>query len=236
MASLLALPLHHVGAPPRPITYKEVTYEGKEYVVCYIEAITGSQSFVIDKTSLPLLTTYPSWHITAGNYISTTVIVDGKRKSLYLHNLIMGKLTFDGKGQQMTVDHINRIGFDNRLENLRIISQSEQNINQSKKARRIELPDDCGVHADDIPRHVWYVKASGAHGDRFAIEFKTEGILWRTTSSKSVSLIDKLELAKAKLAEFYSIYPYLNQENPEIISLYTSLLNSFNRILCLAAD
>lgn len=235
MTSILPLVPSVTGAPPKPILYKEVTYNDKEYVVCFVETATGCQPFIIDKEKLPLLLAYPSWHVTAGAYISTSVIVDGKKKSLYLHNLVMGKLTFGGKGQTSSVDHINRIGFDNRLENLRVISQTEQNLNQSKKPRSITLPEGCGIEPDSIPRHIWYVKASGGHGDRFAIEFKIEGILWRTTSSKTVTLLDKLESAKAKLLEFYSIYPYLNPDNPEVVGLYTSLVNSYNEIIAAAS-
>jgi dTDP-D-glucose 4,6-dehydratase len=147
----------------------------------------------------------------------------------------MGKLTFAGKGQTSTVDHVNRIGFDNRIENLRVISQTEQNLNQSKKLRSIVLPEGCGIEPDSIPRHIWYVKASGGHGDRFAIEFKTEELLWRTTSSKTVPLTEKLEAAKAKLLEFYAVYPYLNPDNPEVVALHTSLRNSFTAIVALAS-
>lgn len=235
MTSLLSLTPRTVGAPPRPILYKEVSFSGKEYVVCFVETTGGNQPFVIDKEKLPLLMSYPSWHVAAGEYIATSVTIEGKKKSLYLHNLVMGKLTFDGKGQTSSVDHINRIGFDNRLENLRIVSQTEQNLNQSKKPRSITLPEGCGIEPDSIPRHIWYVKASGGHGDRFAIEFKTEGLLWRTTSSKTVPLIEKLETAKAKLLEFYAVYPYLNPDNPEIVVLHTSLLNSYSAIVTLAS-
>ena len=47
----------------------------------------------------------------------------------------MGKLTFNGKGQTNSIDHINRIPRDNRLENLRELSQTQQNYNQSKRER-----------------------------------------------------------------------------------------------------
>jgi hypothetical protein len=68
----------------------------------------------------------------------------------------------------------------------------------------------CGLTPADIPRHIWYVQANGYHRDRFAIEFKTEKVLWKSTSSKLVSLKEKLEAAKTKLAELYLEYPHLD--------------------------
>lgn len=146
----------------------------------------------------------------------------------------MNKLTWGGKGQTETVDHINRIGFDNRKSNLRIVSQTEQNLNQRKKPRLVALPADCGITPADIPRHIWYVRPNGLHGDRFAIEFKTEGIKWRTTSSKSIPLKQKLEEAKTKLSEFYTIYPYLDPENTEIVAQHNELFDSYVEIISIA--
>ena len=71
----------------------------------------------------------------------------------------MNKLTFEGKGQQHSVDHINRVGRDNRKENLRMAtSQSAQNFNTKKRERKIELPEDCDITPDMIPRNIWYMK------------------------------------------------------------------------------
>lgn len=143
----------------------------------------------------------------------------------------MNRDAFQGKGQTDSIDHINRIGFDNRKENLRHVSQSEQNINQKQKKRKVVLPDGCGLSPEDIPRHIWYVKANGGHGDRFAIEFKTEGITWKTTSSKGVSIQAKLEEAKQKLVSFYQTYPYLNPElNEERVNI---LKGSYEQIVAL---
>ena len=52
--------------------------------------------------------------------------------------------TFNGKGQHHSIDHINRIGRDNRKVNLRELTQSHQNINQSKRDREVKLPDGIG--------------------------------------------------------------------------------------------
>jgi hypothetical protein len=79
----------------------------------------------------------------------------------------------------------------------------------------VELPPLCGLKPDQIPKHIWYVQANGYHRDRFAIEFKTEGILWKSTSSKEVSLQEKLDQAKARLADLYEIYPHLDPKKEE---------------------
>jgi hypothetical protein len=222
--------LTHLGRPANPIEYRFVTYNSKEYCIGMIEYKGTYVSFLIDKEEYETVCQY-SWHVSANNYISTTVDHNGKRKALYLHNLVMKRDAFLGKGQIESIDHINRIGLDNRKENLRYVSQSEQNINQKQKSRAVILPEGCGLSPDDIPRHIWYVKANGGHGDRFAIEFKTEGIIWKTTSSKRVSIQTKLAAAKEKLTEFYQQYPYLN---PELNMEYLNTLNaSYEAILSL---
>jgi hypothetical protein len=215
------------GRPGNEILYTEVSYNEKMYVVGKLDSIKAEKHFIIDKDDFGRVSQY-SWHITNG-YISTTVVHNGKRKPLYLHNLVMDRNAFNGKGQTESVDHINRKGCDNRKENLRLITQTEQNINQVKKKRSVILPSTCGIEPEEIPRHIWYVRANGLHGDRFAIEFKTEGIVWKTTSSKKVSLADKLAQAKEKLGELYDLYPHLNPQVAESESV--ALLESYGAIL-----
>lgn len=200
-----------LGRRPLEVTYSNVHYNDKEYVVCSIYHNDTIIKTVIDKEDLEEVKKY-SWHVSGRYYIGTNINIDGKIKELYLHNFVMNVELFGGKGQKTTVDHINRNGFDNRKENLRIISQSLQNINQKKKERKITLPENVGINVNDIPKHIYYSKPNGAHGDRFVIEFKSEKIVWKGTSSKTVSLIDKLKQAKEKLNEFYNIYPYLHPD------------------------
>lgn len=197
------------GRKPIPIDYKNVDYNGKEYTIGTVLHNTSSLKFIIDREDSERIKTR-NWHaVTNGKYIGCSVVIDGKKKVLYLHNVIMNRLTFDGKGSTETVDHINRIGLDNRKENLRIVSQTEQNLNQTTKKRKCTLPEDCDISLEDIPKHVWYIKANGLHGDRFGIDLKTEGIKWKTSSSKLLPLSEKLKQAREKLEELYITYPYL---------------------------
>lgn len=229
-------PRVRIGRPPGIIDYKFVSYNNNDYVVGTIQHNGEDIKFVFDKDVYEKINER-SWHVSSGVYIGSTFYTEDEvknKKELYIHNLIMGRLDFPGKGATETVDHINRNGFDNRKENLRIISQSQQNMNQTKRERNITLPEGCGIDPVDIPRHIWYIKAHGAHGDRFAIEFKTENLCWKSTSSKKVSLSKKLEEAKAKLQELYAQYPHLNPFNAEKIQKEQSLADSFHEIIEMA--
>ena len=221
------------GRPPREVIYKDVSYKDKTYIVGHVSSKGDIVHFIIDEEDYDEVSKY-SWHVTAKNYISTSYNHDDKHKTLYLHNLIMKRDAFLGKGQVESVDHINRNGFDNRKENLRLISQSEQNINQATKKRSVILPEGCPLKPEDIPRHIWYVRKNGLHGDRFAIEFKTEGIIWKTTSSNKVSIHDKLKQAKEKLVELYEIYPHLNPENSQ--TGFEEGVECYNEIISLIGE
>jgi hypothetical protein len=218
------------GRPAGLITYTTVVYNTYEYVVGSLVSKGKPVNFVFDKEDFDKIKD-KSWHLTTDTYISHGVTVDGKRKALYLHNLVMDRLEHTGKGSTESIDHINRNGLDNRKENLRLITQTEQNLNQKRKGRTIELPPDSGVKVEEIPKHIWYIKANGHHGDRFGIDLKTEDIKWKTTSAKNVSLQDKLQAAKDQLKTYYALYPYLNPEHDETALLRDALAHSYDEII-----
>ena len=177
--------------------------------------------FVFDAADLPAVKEH-KWHYASNTYIATSVKIDdisgNKKRELYLHSFLMKP------GPTQTVQHISKNGLDNRRENLRLLSDSEAATGHAKKKRNVELPPLCGIRPDEIPKHIWYVQANGYHRDRFAIEFKTEGILWKSTSSKDVSLQEKLGQAKAKLEELYQVYPHLDptREDQQVAALNES--------------
>jgi len=185
------------GKKARPVEYIDVG----DHVECGVLFKGEPRKFLIDKDDLEKVQTR-QWYVCVGGlYIGTHVNISGTRKVLYLHNFVMNRLTFPGKGTTESVDHINRNGLDNRKSNLWIVSQSIQNTNQRSKARRSELPEGCGITLEELPKHVWYIKASGAHGDRFGIDIKTRNIKWKSSSSKALTLRQKLEEAIHKLKE-----------------------------------
>jgi hypothetical protein len=226
-------PSGKTGRPANDILYINVSYYGKHYTIMKIKRNDTYVKALIDTEDIPKIKDF-SWHYIATGYIGHTIEVDDKRKELYLHNFVMNLLDFPGKGAKESVDHINRNGLDNRKENLRIITQSAQNINQKQKERHIELPADSGININDIPKHVWYIKPNGAHGERFGIDLKTEKIKWKTTSAKNVSLKDKLQSAKNQLQIYYQQFPYLNPSNEDKNKEIEELSKSYEEIVKLA--
>ena len=221
-----------VGKPANDIIYIHVVYHGKEYTILKIKHNELYVKAVIDTVDVAKIKDY-SWHYIANGYVSHTIPVDNTRRELYLHNMVMGRIGFSGKGSKESIDHISRNGLDNRKENLRLITQSAQNINQKQKERRVELPDGLGITIDDIPKHIWYIKANGSHGDRFGIDLKTEKIKWKSTSSKNVSLQDKLKSAKEQLQLYYQQFPYLNPQNENTNKEIEILSKSYEEIVSL---
>jgi hypothetical protein len=119
-----------------------------------------------------------------------------------------------------------------------VTSQSAQNFNTKKRERKVDLPEDCGITPDMIPRNVWYIHPNGKHGDGFCIEIKgvqslNEGrYTWKSTRSTKISLKVKLQETILKLEE-------IKKNNPELEELSdlgneerrNELINSFNAIL-----
>ena len=60
-------------------------------------------------------------------YAKTYIYVDGQRKTIKMHRMIMSNF---GLKDGQIVDHINGNGLDNRRENLRIVTSSENSLNR----------------------------------------------------------------------------------------------------------
>jgi hypothetical protein len=219
--------------------YKNVEYNGKQYIVGYTPFKNDHILFVFDADDKDKVVKHRWYYRTDGGYIGGAFHFDNDIIKVWsLHNVVMNKLTHDGKGQQHTVDHINRIGRDNRKENLRILTQSAQNFNQKKRDRKIKLPEDCNITADMIPKNVWYVKARGGHGDGFCIEIKGVSTLgngsysWNSTRSTNVALDIKLQESILKLKKLKDECPELQQIDDMTNEIrLRELSESFNAIL-----
>jgi hypothetical protein len=152
---------------------------------------------------------------------------DGKK--LYLHQILTGFYGNKNNGKKLSIDHINQDKLDNRDENLRIVSQSIQNCNKKKQARKKtaqKLPDE--LSDDMIPKYVYYAneiikKNNGTEYKRefFRIEKHPNLVKksWSTTKSIKISILEKLKQAKKKLNELDGIEDYNEYKLPKYITM-----------------
>lgn len=216
---------------------KTVEYNGKKYLVGETNGRKKNTIFVFDY-KFKNIAPYINFNSNIQDYIVSQKRYKKISTKLSLHNLVMNHLKFRGD-VGYTVDHINRIETDNRLENLRFATHSEQNHNQKMKERKNTLPKNCGVLHTELPRCVSYKKANGS--DFFSLVFKNfpgVGKIEKCSTKKSKkSTKYKFEDIKGLLRHLKSKYPdgfrkmHIESEKSENI---INLENDYYEILKLA--
>ncbi len=150
-----------------------------------------------------------NWIYSSNGLIYCYHTLNNLTKKVYLHELVL-LLNNRNNNQNSNIIHINKMGLDNRRENLAYdIYDKEYGKNLNKKQRTLKLPYNSNIDKDKIPTFIWYMKGDETHGDRFIV--KINDYTWKTTSSKQVSLKYKLEEAKMYMR-------YLLKNNPNLLN------------------
>ena len=114
---------------------------------------------LIDKLSIDKIVQMKRcWFTSKNGYIS---IKDDSDNQMYLHAFLMNHYGHGKTQGNLSVDHINQNKLDNRLSNLRLATQSEQNVNKiynkfEESIYNKERPPD--MKDIRLPRHVDYRK------------------------------------------------------------------------------
>ena len=171
---------------------------GEKY---YVMDVSNDRFTKIDIESLEkVLSLKKTWTVSNG-YV---VCEYARNKKIALHAFLMNH-TGHGKGN-ISVDHINRNKFDNRISNLRLATQSEQNKNTDKRNRKHNakpLPD--GIQQTDLPKYITYNAEykNNENGERvmFRDYFRIEkhpsqnDKIWSTSKSAQYTIRQKLQQA-----------------------------------------
>ena len=196
-------------------------------------------------------TIYPTWFQSGNGYIITHIKINNKATCIHLHQHLMDyygqkdssikMLCSNETNTNKSIDHINRDPLDNRLQNLRIINQSHQNINQNTKPRTAHTYNiDYQNLKKYIPKNVNYVKQTTdkkglVHGEHFTIEIKytdsntiKQKIRKKTTKSQSIDLPYKLiQALKIKYQLIYNtptLQTYLDLSTKNKLEYYKEAL------------
>jgi hypothetical protein len=181
-----------------------VTYKGKKYEVFVIKRMDGVKvPFVVDFDDIgKVLETLWGYKKGKGNGLGYV-----KRSSDYIYSFLH-RYIMKIKDIKITIDHINRIGLDNRKINLRPATYSEQNKNKSKKVKKKSTNlKKVGIDPNEIPVFIDYSKYS----NRFFVRVSSDEELfrWGGTNTDEVSLRYKFEEAKKYLRELIDSRPEL---------------------------
>ena len=134
-----------------------VNLDGKEYVALLWETI--DDPIVYDKCYEKELGK-DSWYVMKVGYANN--------HTDYMHSNVAKLCGINtGEGKNMSIDHINECKLDNRKDNLRYVSQSEQNSNRKSRLDKVkpcqELID---IGIEELPRHIRWDKTE----EKFILE------------------------------------------------------------------
>jgi len=170
-----------------------VSFRNKNYTVIKIPYKKEIVPIVLDKKIYNKIKSYDgTWNI--NNYGNVYTLKDNK--ILFLHEVVY--ILHNNKKNNVPLVHLNKIGLDNRIENLITDGKNKEiRKNLNKKSRTIELEN---IDVSRIPSFVWYLKPDATHGERFQVELGD--IKWKCTSCNKLSLKYKLEETKKYLRQY----------------------------------
>lgn len=189
----------------------KVLYEDNEY---------GIMEIIYKDYKLPVLLDWDDykyikkldfkWHCN----INGLICYSYKSENYYLHDLVMQlkNKELGIKNQKKTVLHNNKLGLDNRQDNLMYdTTNKDYNKNINKKKRTLVLSSESGIDPDSIPTYIWYMSPDSTHGERFNV--KIGDVSWKSSSSDKLSLKYKLEEAKLFMRTLFQYRKDLLEEN-----------------------
>lgn len=151
-----------------------IEHNNKYYPVIRILSKKKNYPLVIDFDQLENVKGFEADGVSGNWNLTNNYVTFSKKKGTtmyYLHNILTGYEP-DGSGKD-SVDHLNRIKLDNRLANLCMKSQSDQNVNQKvRKCSSKQLDNMPQPYRDyylaNRPRYIYWLYEK-KHGHRMIV-------------------------------------------------------------------
>lgn len=178
----------------------------KSYYVCRVpytarDKPTVNKLFVIDsnKYNEVIAPKYNWCFCTPGN--NGSGYISHSSNTVMLHNVVLGMERDGSKVYDETADHHNRVRTDNRRENLRSATQSEQNVNRDKTKRISEHLKDDGVDKDELPPGMIFQYEGGRK--QFVFEREINGVKFNLHSGNNdYNVKQNFEIIKYRILQF----------------------------------
>jgi len=174
------------------------------------------------------------WKINHLNQIIGNFCKNNENKTFIMHQMVMiiASKIYPNKYilKNLPILHINRINFDNRLENL---TYNTDNILKTiKKKNRIIDLSKKGIDSSILPTYIWYMKPDQSHGERFFVNI-INTVSWKSSSSITLSLRYKLEESKQFLRKLLKEKPELFKfsMNGDLTSMGYKLYEEYESII-----
>jgi len=151
-------------------------------------------------------------------------------KRTSMHIVIMKENDdYKDKGENCSIDHINEFKLDNRIDNLRIATQSQQNANRGKRSDKLPPPEELqAIGVIELPKYVRYDKTE----EKFVID-KHPVLLSKNkksmsgSKSKSLSIQEKYQDILFKLD---ALNKEINQDEIQFQEKKQKLRNEYIQI------
>lgn len=193
---------------------EDIEFKGKKYTVVadfrknqayYVFELNSERKNrvgIIDYDDFDKIKTIKnSFFMTSKRYIYHKHKRNKKTICTYLHNIVMEHTPQQRGTSGFTCDHLNRITRDNRKENIRLVTQSEQEHNKDDKKRKFDYST-INIDKDQLITGVSYAPptVSGKGGNRFILEIRLTKAVKNTETSEFIN--GKLTIKDKKYYEF----------------------------------